>query len=99
MREFFHRGRELVVVRGDLERWDATQMVARALGFPAVAVVELARVARYARGAHRVRQWGSTLPAQMAFKTAWALGESVAAWQWLLDRSRSPAERLRALHS
>jgi GT2 family glycosyltransferase len=99
LREFFHRGRELVVVVGDLERWSTAQMVARAMGFPVVAALELARSARCAIGARRVRQWGTSLPAQIAFKTAWAMGESLASWQWLINRSASPAERLKALHS
>ena len=99
VREFFHRGRECVVVLGELERWGTSQMAVRALGFPIVAGVELGRIAANAVRTGLVRDWLATLPAQIAFKTAWAAGESVAAWSWLLDRRASPAERLKALHS
>jgi glycosyltransferase involved in cell wall biosynthesis len=98
VREFFHRGRELVVVLGELEEWGTWRMLSRAIGFPLVVAVELARGARCAVGARCVRQWGTSLPAQIVFKTAWALGESVAAWSWLLGPTASTSERLRALH-
>lgn len=99
LREFFHRGRELVVVAGDLEQWGAGRMLSRAIGFPLVAAVEVFRVARYASGAGLLRQWVTSLPAQIVFKTAWAFGESVAAWNWLINRTATPSERLKALHS
>ena len=99
IREFFHRGRELVVVRGELEHWGSGRMFTRAVGFPIIAAVELGRVAANALRAGCALQWVTTLPAQIAFKGAWAMGESLASWQWSIDRSSSQSERLKALHS
>ena len=99
VREFFHRGRELVVVVGELERWGTAQVLLRAVGFPVIAAVGVGRIAADAIRGGAALRWLTTLPAQIVFKTAWAMGESLAAWDWLIDRSATSAERLKALHS
>jgi glycosyltransferase involved in cell wall biosynthesis len=99
LREFFHRGRELVVARNDAEPMHRVGAALRCAAVPVVAVVEMARVARDALGAGAVWPWLLTIPAHVAYKSAWALGEAREYFDVLRRPRRSRPERVRALHA
>jgi glycosyltransferase involved in cell wall biosynthesis len=99
LREFFHRGRELVVARNAAAPVRPGIAVLHCAAFPATAVVEIVRVARDALAAGVVWPWLLTIPTHVAYKLAWSLGEAREYVDVLTRPRASRPERLKALHT
>lgn len=99
LREFFHRGRELVVARSAGDDGRRSRAALRFAAFPAAAVLEIARVARDALAAGAAWPWLLTIPAHVAYKLAWSLGEARECVDLLRRPRATTLERLRGLHA